>query len=627
MIGLTGPRVRWPIEVKEDQSLLGIMVETAAENGHTDIGSILSFAGLSSTNGIGPAMRSPEARARLAYVLDQPVEVVNRRAHALADTINGQPALDFFGASVPVRAIVYDRRRVGLTGVAKFHHRASWQFTGMPFCTETGAEVTERCSICGSHLGWRYAAHAARCYAGTNRGGAHREDGAPFDCEAPERGANDYPSIVCRDTLTAISPLTALVDPRPEIHVPAQERLPAQLRSENRGIVYYLALRLGRALTLPAGSADRRRKPPIEETISAFKAGAEVLAAWPESVPRMLAERAREGHEATLASVRAVKRICYGQGAWPEHLRLMEAAMPAMAGERDQKVMRAAVPGVVDRRRAAGILGIDPARIPVLVRPKILIPLVRRGDKKMHGSFAEADLHPIAAALGDSMLASSAAEDWGTTFHAVEQLICERHLARADHPAVLALHPQLRITATSFRKLTEDILETVSTSPYTSSFVPLRRVLYRIGGREKPWGAIMAALASGNLQHVLLDRGGRLVDRLAVEDGKTLRRILGRHFDRAAHPSFPFATTMRRRDAIELLNVSTHRFADLLPLLPPEAHASNKCLSIANLLDLAKRVIDAREAEARWGPTIGDYALVENGVGWSRDELEDKWGR
>lgn len=72
MILRTGPRVRWPIQVKEDQSLLGIMVETAAENLHPDIGSILSFAELSSSNGIGLAMRDADARAKLAYALDQP---------------------------------------------------------------------------------------------------------------------------------------------------------------------------------------------------------------------------------------------------------------------------------------------------------------------------------------------------------------------------------------------------------------------------------------------------------------------------------------------------------------------------------------------------------------------------
>lgn len=626
MILRTGPRVRWPIEAKDTQSLLGIMVETAGENGHRDIGSILSFAGLSSTNGIGPAMRDPEARARLAYVLDQPVEVVDRRAHGLVDPIHGQTAVDFFGARVPARHIIYDRRRVGLTGLTDFHHHASWQFLGMPFCAESGAGVTDRCSTCGSRLGWRYAAHAGRCYAGTNRGGVDL-DGRNCECSLPGRGANDHPLMIPEAQLKAMAPLTALIDPRPEVHVPARDALSADLRSEDRGIVFYLAARLGKALAFPYESVRSRTGTPrlLQDTATALQLGATVLAEWPDGVGRLLTEKASGCHEQCMAAVRAVKGVCYGLTAWPEHQRLMEAAMPGICRERDQKVLRASLVDVVDRRGAAAAIGVDPARIPQLVRRKVLTPVVSGGNQKMHGSFAVADLEPIAAALRDSMMAASAVEAWGTTFHGIEQLICTDRLTRSDHPAILALYPHLRITRSSFQLLSEQIEHTVERGSNASSFIPLRSALQRLGGREKPWAAIFERLVDGRLPHAFRARPGRLVDRLTVEDGQELRTALDVTFDRSAYPAFPFAPTMRRRDAIELLNINVNRFPEIEPLLGEEVHDRHKKLKVQPLLLIAGRIIDRAEARARWGVRLSDAEKVDGGLGWSRMQMEERW--
>ncbi|MBX9898230.1 MAG: hypothetical protein K2Y17_10090 [Qipengyuania sp.] len=631
MILRTGPRVRWPIQVKEDQSLLGIMVETAAENLHPDIGSILSFAELSSSNGIGLAMRDADARAKLAYALDQPLEVVDARAHKLAAPIRGMEALDFFGARVPAFDIIYDRRRVGRTDISNFHHRATWQLLGLPFCPETGAGVTDKCCSCGTQLGWRFAADAARCYAGSNRrdvaeyGGGQGCDA----CGARDGGANDKPPVVDSAVLSEIAPLTRLLDPRPHIHDPARQALPAELRSEDRGIVFYLAVRLGRALTLN-GQGTRLRKgavPPLEEVVSSLQAGVTVLAEWPNGLGRLISKKAGECHDEAMSAVRAVRRVCYGEAAWPEHRRLIEAAMPTISGGRDQKVLGVTSGNTVDGRSAAAIIGIPRKRMQELIRPDVLMPVIRRGSEKLHGSFAVADLEPISAALKESMAAAQAVEQWGITLHGVEQLICMGELDRADHPAILALHPTLRIKQASFLRLTSEIEEGVAKGKRTTAYMPLRHAVLRVGGREKPWGAIFTALAKRRLRYKLRTSPGRLVDRLMVEDGPMLDVVLSKTFDRAAHEDFPFAPVMRQRDAIELLNIFPKRFQEIAPFLGDDAHGEHKTLRVDALLVIAARIIDRREAKARWGVHLPPEGMMDGGLGWRRSDVEGTHSR
>lgn len=629
MIIRNEPRVRWPVEPHADESLLGLMVRTAGENLHPDIGNILDFAGLDSNNGIGRSMLDPENRRRLAHVLDQPLEVIEARAHFAAGKIHGMDAIDFFGARVPAADILYDRRRVGSTvDKVGFYHRALWQFVHVPVTEQNGAGVTvaDRCASCGARLGWRRAPHDWVCSAYHAGRPGNQGDGTsgPYDCGDVGAGANDTPSIVSQAELDAITALTSLLDPRPEVHEAARDALHPDLRALNRGVAFYLGMKLGRAVALEGGGVRLRRgaAAPLAESMAALATGSTILREWPDGVARLVAAKAEQDHERAMAAVSAVRRVCHGESAWPEHRETVTAAMPAIVKGHYQEVVRRVADDAVDGRAAAALIGIRPNNLVRLVRAKQLKPLIARGTAKIHGSFGKADVERVAVAVKDSAEATRMVEEVGITLHGVEQLICERELVHADHPAVEALHSTLRITPSSYERLITRLEEGGSDLPVDEPSVGLRQAVLRIGGREKPWASIIRALGDGELPYRFNLPAGRMIDRITVKDGPELHRVLARTFDRSDHPSFQFATRMRQRDAIELLNIDPSRWQQIARLLPNGIHAEQKKVDIASALKIAEHVIDGREAKARWAARLPRTEMIMRGVGWDRRVME-----
>lgn len=630
MIIRTEPQLRWPAKAHTDGSLLGLVVSTAEENLLPDIGNILSMAQLSATNGIGRSMLDSENRRRLAHVLNQPLEVIEQRAHGPAGKIHGMDAVDFFGARIPAFDLLYDRRRLGSTvDKSGFHHRAIWQMIHLPATDIGGVAITDRCASCGAKLGWRYAPHGWACAKYHLQRPGNLGDGVagPYDCADLGAGANDAPATVPQADLDAIAPLARLLDPRPEIHEAVRDALHPDLRGMDRGVVFYLGMKLGRAVALEGGGVRLRRaaSAPFDEGMAALVTGSTIIQEWPDGVGRLVAEKAELGHERAMAAVAAVRRVCHGESAWPEHREVVTAAMPAIVNGHYQEVVRRVADDAVDGRAAAAIIGIRANNLVHLVRAEQLVPVIARGTAKIHGSFGKADVERVAAVVKDSCEATRVVEEFGITLHGVEQLVCERLLTHADHPAVRALHPKLRVTLSSYDHLLADLEGGTTELPAAVPVVTLRRAVLRIGGREKPWAAIVRALRDGVLPYRMALPSGCLVDRIAVEDGPELRRVLDSRFDRVEHQAFPFATRMRQRDAIELLNIDPSRWQDIARVLPDGMHAEHKTVDVAIALQVAAHMIDHREAKARWGARLPRAEMIMRGLGWDRRAIEARY--
>lgn len=628
MSALDLPQVRWPVESIEGESLPSVLVRTADENGHTDMGTILSFARLGTWNGIGITMRQPESRAALAHVLGQPQEVIDARAHALTEPIAGMDTIDFFGARVLASDLLYDRRRMGGTGGDDAHHKAVWQMIHLPVDVDDGALIVDRCQSCGTRLGWRTITNTSQCAVYRTSGVDHDRSAfvpATYDCRVPGAGVNDQPRILDGARLDRVSLLGKLIDPRPEVHGPVHETLHPDLQGQDRGIVFYLGLKLGRAIGLGGTGARLRRglAAPLEEAITALEVGSEIIANWPHSVASLIKLKAEDDHELAMDAIGAVRRVCHGESAWPDHRAIITAAMPDIVNGHYQHVIRRIAPGIVDGKKASRIIGIRGSSMVRLIRAEAIIPRITRGTARTHGSFLLSEVEAIAEAVKNSLEATQVVDETGITLHGVEQLICEGQLAHAESRAVLALFDKLRVTRASYEALLASIQAASNDDEGAGDRLTLRLAVQRIGGREKPWASIIAALVDGRLPFYIGGAPGRLIDRIWVPPGAAIDGVLATVFKREDHePDFRFATLMRQRDAIELLNIDPSRYQDIAKLLPPEVQGPHKTLVVSEVLKIADRIIDGREAKHRWGVRLDRRRMIEDGVGWSRSEIE-----
>lgn len=625
----TLPRVRWPVPAIPGQSLPGLVVATAGHNGHGDMSTIIDFARLGTKKGLGRAMEDEGARRSLAHVLGQAPKLIDEMALRPAAPIGERLAVNLGGARVPAGDVVYNGRRLGDTSVPDFHHKAAWQLLTVPIDIDDGTVLVDRCASCGSRLDWRRVSDARHCTGGkTDLDKIGRSDSGSdeYRCGQMGAGANDRPTRVDDEQLTSLRPLCSLIDPRPELHRPVFERLHNDLRTIDRGAAFYLGLQLGRAFTGLSVTHGPARGGPrsVEPEIATLAAGSAIISGWPTAMSEMVAEQAKQDPEAAMQSIRSIRRMCNGENVWPEHEALIRATMPELIEGRDQHAFRRLVPDMVDGLTAAREMRISCHQMAQLLRTKVLLPTISRGSMRTLGSFPLATIREIGAALEETFESATVVEQTGIPLYGVEQLACEDLLVRCDHPAVTALFDKLRVTRTSYQALTRSLHEAASRLDEASDWVPLRKVLFGVGGRAKPWAAIVGAMLNGSLRFCIANEDRRLVDRIHVARGPVLDAVLSRTFDPLLHPAFPFATTMRRRDAMELLNIDSIRFAAIAHLLPGDTAGPNKSLFIAPTLALARRLIDSRETLWRWGVKPDASRMIEGGLGWDRAEVEKR---
>jgi hypothetical protein len=316
--GQGGPRLLWPVSPKIDESLIGLVSRTAADNVHGTLNATLEASGAPHHNSFNLAMIPDIDRAALAYVIRQPVHEIERRCHPLIQRRDGPPVVDFFGATVPSYDLHFRRRLISPSALIRsVHHRALAQHGLVPFCHETGEYLIDACPKCARKLTWYRSRGIERCDDPT----------CNFDLrQAPCHHID--PALLC-----AIAPLVRLLDPNPEIHANAVFSLPTPLRSTNRGAVFELAWRLG-CIGRFGKVQDRDEHPwlPPEEIVTTLHAGASALRSWPSCLDEAIEANVSDAsYQRALSLAAEHRRLGWSGRGWPEHRQLI-AEMPPMYG-------------------------------------------------------------------------------------------------------------------------------------------------------------------------------------------------------------------------------------------------------------------------------------------------------
>jgi hypothetical protein len=603
-------RLAWGVVAKTDESLMGLSSRSCADHLHQTTEFLLSSAGAQHHRVFNLAINPTISSKALAYVLCQPIEEVIRRLHDVVPSKSSVATRCFFSAHVADYDLILRDRLVSPSALAhSVHHRALHQHGLLPFCHETGDFLIGVCPRCDRKLGWYWSLGIERC--------------DNFKCGFDLRDAEA--KKVDAAMLERISPLAKLLDPRQDVHAAALASFDEPLRHLNRGALFELAWRVGWiSRTGRVTGRDSHKKLPVAEIVATLDAGVAGLRDWPARLEeRVVAAIQAVATDEAGALARAYRRLATGPDAWDEHRAVVRQTAPQLMLPLSKLVC--AVTGGLASKKAAAYLGIDPQAFLRLQRGRFFKPLMKTGTFSVLPS---STLEPLRRNLQERVPIGAAAERLGTTLHAVEQLICLGRVTLINDAALRILYKGQQITRSTLCNLQESLKKGAGILPRGVTPVPLTRALMLIGGREKPWGPVIALMLDGQLRYSLRPGKKRIMKRLLVHPDD-VAKLLHLHFDRGDH-NFDFATTMPRRDAQELLNLTAEHIGKAIADDLPHATTNSKQLLVEPLLHMAAERISAGEILARWGKGRRMPELLQDRqrfprlavTGWARRKVE-----
>lgn len=540
--------------VAPGESLIGLVRSCAWLNGLPSVGALLREAADATHAWSNLALRSDVDADRLAVAMRLPVEEVAGRMHRERRLAPHLVLRSFFGVELRSHDLVVGRRSFAPAALASAqHHRATWQVGLLPFCTETGEMLIDRCANCSDHLEWAAAKRLTHCST----------------CRRPV--STGTVANVGVNVLDETARLTALLRPWENDEDSARAALHDDLRNVPPGAVFDLAWSIARFMVdRPVGLRRMDVGLPSETKVAILRVAAEIVAGWPESLDaalRRIVAKDATGGRRVLARLRG---LFEPRTRWPEQHELLARTHPhLLACTRD--AAHAVHGDAVDAATATRMLGISADLLPRLVAAGEIEAVAARRGIHLSAGYDGVSLRKLGTLRDDCISMESVSERLGVTLHGVEQLACLGLLREHDRPAVAIMYLRRQVSRDDFDRLVRRI--TFIARADIEESIPIRSAVRVIGGREKPWGEILRMIADGRIPvkcsrpetsgHRERGRPRPLVDHLHVSkaDLPLLAEIT---FDAAAHADFCFATDMSRRDMEDTLNINPGHSAFVL---------------------------------------------------------------
>ena len=546
--------VRIAVVPEPDESLPGLVARAVAENVLLQTRILLAGAdGLLHPGTIG-SMPTEDLR-RLAAVLGCGEEAILARAHPYDEPGRGRGKgrgrgrVDFGGVPVLREDLLLERRRISpLTLAGSAHHRAWWLLGLLPYCPVSGERLVERCPDCPEEprraLGWRRSRGIGVC----------ERCGRPVPPSAepplPERLGKGYwlfAGLLCIDA---------------EVRARAVARLPERVRLLDPAARIDLTLQLGAAcrskpITL-ARSGFVRLPPAILAEVVAT--GADLLRRWPDGLREWCSEElAAAGDDADrIGRVRRTLRrpglphtaAPTQMGIWREALPNLFATFPRSSGDPRPTVLAG---------QTSRTTGLSFDQLEALEAAGALDVVMEYRRKRRFRQYRLDQVLGVKNALAGCAPASRAEWRLGLPAYAVEQLCCEGVLELAGHPAVAVVRTGLQLATAGLENLETRLAAAARSGTPPPGSVALGTAARRIGGRLKPWSAIIRALLDGSVPF-RLSGAGPFARRARVRP-EALAAFAAVAFDEGAHPGFDFSSELMQRDTAEILNVDAPEMA------------------------------------------------------------------
>lgn len=613
------PRVRFAIDFANDESIPGMMARAATEHVMRRVGIVYDAAGVDCAYP-GHAQLLPRADLdRIAAVIradsGRLAAHAGERVHSTNFGATHQRAR--FGDLTLLRAhLELYRRRIGPISLRTAgHHRIAWLNALLPYCPQSLERLVDACPHCAEPLGWLWTWGIGNCEW------CDRE--VPASDEAPLRV----------DMAKHYRLFASLASPVEAERAAARASLPNRLRGLEYATLIRLACRTGLICRdEPITRCTQHELDALDPVTlaSVVTTGAAMLADWPASFERFVNARAdalrddREGYHLWRTLLRRISAV---KSEGEEQSALILEVLPDLQGSFERSFSgggRYYLPNEVVR-----IWGVDHEEMLRAVDAGAVKVTPLPGITRRRMQFDGPEVEAIGRLLRSTPAINSLPGKLGVPNYGVEQLIDARLLRWERHPAVLAIRPWVCVQRRSLDSLLTRLARAVRAGSPPADAVPLRAASRRIGGREKPWAAIVSAILTSRLP--AWGDGGRFhTQRILVRPCDMVQ------FDDVVFvPSgsgFPFSTLINQDDLGELLNVSPKylpavvadfdlRFAEV---------GRAECTAKADGLAVAARMATTAEIGHHMGikaktaeVAMRTGAMEKVSVGWGRRQLID----
>ena len=555
------------------ESLLSWVARSSLEYELPNITTILRDVGQIHRNCAVDVMRGAIDVEGLAVILGTNLGQIER----LRGRDLGDGSLVYLGSKIRCGDIHARARRFAPRSLALGEtpfSRASWLIRTFPVCTESWQALRSKCE-CGATLPWATVSTMLLC---ENCGSDLRE--IPGETLEPE----------LRNGLRFLANI--LFGENPE-RADAIAKLPDDLQLLDPGEIYELALVIARVVDPTMDNPREKvwRDEPMRLARALARAG-ELLPRWPETpwlaldvygsakkmLPRCDALKTlfkvlnnELGSSLPLSITNKLRhmRDDLDLGSEPTHKTLVDI-------DQAEKILR------------VGKIKIRAARRAGHLKSRFLI---RRNEILL--GFERGELEEIAATL-DWPAAVRAGRLLGLPSYGLEQMCAMTALEWAKAPR-RTLRSCLRIDPTSVAQLELSLINSSVDLEMCDEPVPLGIVMRGIGGREKPWGPVIVALAEGRWPFSI-SRKGKLIRTIAVPR-EHVAEIRSLSFDRSNWPTFPFDEKINQEDACDILNVPLRERGRVMK--HRTGRSRSWILDRESVVDLARGIVTSAELGAR----------------------------
>lgn len=614
-----GRRLRFPTRPHGDETLIGLVARATAEHVLLDVNGTLRRAGISMDQPGNVSKLPVDSLRPLADILGCSAADVATRSTTLVAPDARSSRLRFGRVTVSPQDVEWTRRRISPISLAGSpHHREAWLLRLLPYCPTSFELLRSDCSECGGRLGWKKTVGIAECERCERTVRSDDSPLLPMEFRAAySRFADLFSCSRGVDAVGGLESGAGLIDP---------------------GELVELVLEIGACVHLPERRIEGRKRfhrMPAQEAARIVATGMDLVTNWPTRLQdwaRSEAERLRGSPTEYLRLRHALRRLGARARVSPARAELARAAFPDLFCN-VQRSFAAPGEGLL-RFEAAELLGVTMPTITQLVDAKALDVQFDITGKRRMVRLARSAVVDLRDRLAGSVTLAQLSRSTGLPGYALENLRQLGELVAEDHPAIPLLRGGRSVTAESYASIEADLRSGGSPTDRPADALPISTASRLIGGRLKPWPAIIAALRSGSLEYWLdAERAGQ----------PWLRRMLVRQADMGAFLSSaarsfggkPFTIEeCLLSDAREILNLNGTPSVDLRTILAEEIAARPQrglsvMVPVATVLAIATSTISIAEICARrgWNPRqakwqLKPFASVRNACGWERKAIE-----
>lgn len=567
----------------EGESLYGFIASVAAEN---DLVRVALIAAADRTYGHRQQLwtAGPEILQPVAELLEIDVSVLADRT---LQVVPGNSARWGFFGTTGAKQDVRTRERFFAPGALakRPFHSAMWQLR-IPFDAVTGEILLSTCALCGKIQRWRHTAGIDCC------------DG----CGQPlEQLVDTIDEGILPDVALAVG-LT---------HTDERKRaasfalLPDEIAELGAATAYELLLRLVPVLQPQCTwvTADRLWHNDPHHIAQGMHQAWQILTKWPHAMidrfNRDLATsetRHSDGNGGRTVRFLKLRK----QDHIPEPLRLVVQRFHDavfISGPSGQRLRDATMP----LKEVSKLLRLGTAQVVALRRSGALRTIGVIRERSMVPMLDRAEIQQIAREMRERRDLDSSNRLLGVPYYAAEQLCCLGRLPLLKHPFFEGRYTKPQTTSDAFHDLVT-LLEGGSSQIIDAS-VPIIEGMKMVGGRLKPWDAVIEAMIAGNLPYSLTRGPGAVFARIRVRRHELLPHLAAPITRDGAITSLTARMTgvlqnsrvMTKLDAAEVLNLAARQGTKVLKGYPT---TPKPVVPIQDVLSLADRFVTNTEIAA-----------------------------